>query len=238
MKKISAYAFMIIAIVALIAILLMLCPWFNITEKNVIGNENVSSEKILEEINLNNNSVNLFAFNRFSAIKKLKTNPYIENVKITKKLPNTLNINITERKIRGYVPYLKKYIYIDDEGMVLDVQSAYKQPRPIVMGLDFSTFTLGEKLPVGNEKAFNTIVELSKLMTKQELLETVIKIDVSDTKNIKLYVNNMIVYFGDMNDGNKKLATLKEIVKKIPKEDKGFLHLENSDEEPRFEFMT
>lgn len=238
MKKLSAYTFMTVAIIALIAILLMLCPWFNITQKNVIGAESVSAEKILSEAGLSGDNVNLFAFNKHKAIQKLKSSPYIEGVKITRRLPNTINITVNERKIRGYVPYLKKFIYIDDNGLVLDVQSSYKQPRPIVNGLDFNTFTLGEKLPVSDERAFNTIVELSKLMTKQELLETVIKVDVSDAENIKLYVNNMIVYFGDINDGNEKLATLKEIVKKIPKEDKGFLYLENIDEQPRFEFMT
>lgn len=238
MKKISAYVFMTAAIIALCVILLMLCPWFNIRQKNVIGNENVSSEEILSQAGLNGDNVNLFAFNRLKAVKNLKNNPYIESVKISKKLPNIINITVNERKIRGYVQYLKQYLYIDDDGLVIDVEDSYKQPRPIVVGLDFDTFTLGEKLPVDDESAFNTIVELSKLMTKQELLETIIKVDVSDTENIKLYVNNMIVYFGDIENGSEKLAELKEIVKKIPKEDKGFLHLENPDESPRFEYMT
>lgn len=238
MKKISAYIFMAIAIICLIFILLMLCPWFNITQKTFVGLESLTEDKILSVIELDNKNSNLFAFNSIKAKKNLKKNPYIEDVTITKKLPNSIIINIKERKVRGYVPYLKNYLYIDDNGLVLDVQSSYTQPRPVVVGLDFKTFSLGNPLPVESTQTFNTIVELSKLMTKYQLIEDVVKVDVSNPEDIHLYINNINVYFGDFTNSNKKISLLNEIIKQIPKEDKGFLHLENPDESPRFEFLT
>lgn len=238
MKKVSIYFFMTTAIISLVFILLMLCPWFNISDKTVSGLESLSESKIFEEAGLSEGKLNLFAFNRIKAKMTLKKNPYIEDVKITKKLPGSISIDVKERKIRGYVPYLKNYLYIDDDGLVLDVQNSYTQPRPVVVGLDFETFSLGEALPVENSRAFDTIVELSKLMAKYQLIEDVVKVDVSNPDDIHLYINNVNVYFGDFTDSNKKICLLNEIIKHIPQDDKGFLHLENSNEPPRFEFLT
>ena len=119
MKKISVYFFMSVSLICLVFILLMLCPWFNISQKTVTGTESLSESQILESVGLNRDSVNLFAFNRIKAKSILKKNPYIEDVVIKKKLPGSILIAVKERKVRGYVPYLKNYLYIDDNGLVL-----------------------------------------------------------------------------------------------------------------------
>ena len=57
--------------------------------------------------------------------------------------------------------------------------------------------------------------------------------------DIHLFINNVNVSFGSFSDLNKKISLLNEIIKHIPQEDKGFLHLENPSEvPPRFEFLT
>lgn len=226
------------ALIALLVMLLMLCPWFNITTKTVTGIDDVSKEEIISKAGLEGGEINLFAFNGIKAKKELMKIPYIKDVKITRKLPNTIIISVTQRQIRGYVPYLKNYLYIDDDGVVLDVKDSYTKPCPVVVGLDFNTFSLGDPLVVKNTKSFNTIVELSKLMTKYNLLEDVIRVDVSDPEDIHLFINNVDVFFGDLTDSNRKIGYLNEIIKTIPAEDKGFLHLENTNIAPRFEYLT
>lgn len=239
LKKLSIYGCMAAALVFLVLILLMLCPWFNINNKTITGIDSLTEDTILKAVGLDGASVNIFAFNSAKAKKELKKNPYVESVKITKKLPDTILITVTERKIRGYVPYLKNYLYIDDEGRVIDVQSSYTKPRPIVKGLEFNTFTLGEQLPVDNKEAFNTIVELSKLITKYELLDSVVEVNVTNAEDIHLYINKVDIYFGDFSDSNEKISYLTEIIKTIPEDDRGSLHLENiKNEAPRFEYLT
>lgn len=48
----------------------------------------------------------MFLFNRFKASKVLKNNNYVDDYDISYKFPDTIKIDITERKVRGYVPYM------------------------------------------------------------------------------------------------------------------------------------
>lgn len=238
MKKITFKVCIIIAIIVFILLLLSVCPLFNITEINVTGINKLVKEDILNEINLTANENNLFAFNSFKAKKILYFNPYIEDVKINKSIPNKISIDITERKIRGYVFYMGTYLYIDGDGRVIDVQSSFTEKLPIVVGLNFNNFTLGEILKVDNQESFDIVVELSKLITKYELLEDVVKVDVSKPDDIHLYINNVDILFGDFSDSNWKIGTLVEIMKEISQEDKGFLDISDSNKTPLFTYLT
>jgi len=238
MKKKHIKIILGFAIIILITLVIMICPVFYISNINITGLENLKKEQIIKDIELDNNTTNIFAFNSIKSKNILEKSPYIQNIKITKKLPDTINIDITERKIRGYVPYMNSYLYISDEGRVIDVQTSYEKQLPVVVGLNFSNFTLGEILSVDNKEAFDVVVELSKLMTKYKILEQVIKVDVLKPKDLHLYVNNIDVLFGTFDDLNWKISTLNEIIKKIPVEDKGFLDISDSNKIPRFTYLT
>lgn len=239
MKKTSFNIFAVIITFVSIILLLLICPWFNIVSVEITGLENIEKQAVLKDLNLTGNDVNLFAFNTFKAKKILYSNQYVESVKIKKQIPNRLVINVTERKIKGYIPYMiGKYLYIDDEGRIIDIQSSYIKPLPVVVGLKFNDFTLGEVLEVENKEAFNIVVELAKLMNKYEILEYVIKVDVSKPDDIHLYVKNIDVLFGDFTDANWKISTLNEIINKFSADNKGFLDLSDSKKTPTFRYLT
>lgn len=238
MKKLSYKIISVIIIIAFTLMLMMLCPWFYITKTEITGIESLTEQQILSELDLTDQKTNLLAFNRIKALNTLKNNPYVDSANIKKKLPNILQINITERKIRGYIPYMSKFLYIDSEGRVIDVQSAYVKQLPIVVGLSFRNFTIGEILPVENSSSFNAVVELSRLMTDYNMLEDVIRVDVSDPDDIHLYINNIDVLFGDFSDSTWKINALNEIIKEIPKDDKGFLDIRDSSKVPLFTYLT
>ena len=145
MKKIYIYILMSIALVALIFMLLMLSPWLNIQNIEVNGLETIEKPDIIRQMKLDK-TTNILSFNSLIAKRRLKSNYYIQDIKVTKKLPNTVIINVTERKIVGYIPYISDYIYIDKDGMVIDVKSSYTQPLPIIYGLKFDSFIIGENL--------------------------------------------------------------------------------------------
>lgn len=239
MKKISFKICMSLFSIVSLIILLMICPWFNITKTEIKGLENIQEQKIYTDLKLKGDKpVNLFAFNSFKAKKILLSNPYAESVKIIKHFPNVLEISIAERKITGYIPYMGQYLYIDGDGRIIDVQSAFTKKLPVVVGLNFTKFTLGEILEVENKDTFDIVVELSKLITKYELLDDIIRVDVSDSYNIHLYVNNIDVIFGSFEDSNWKISTLNEIIKKMSPEDKGFLDITDSSKKPLFTYLT
>ena len=107
------------------------------------------------------------------------------------------------------MPYMGSYLYINDYGRILDTQKTFKKQLPVVEGLKFNQFTLGEVLQVDNPSAFDTVVQLSKLFEKDQLLNTIVRVDVSDENDIHFYVGKIDVEFGSFDDANKKIAYIK-----------------------------
>lgn len=199
--------------VVLTLIFMFFMPVFDITDVKVIGNDLVSEDTIKQAAA--DNSKNIFAFSKRKTIKALKKNNYIQNVTITKKLPRTLIINVTERKIRGYVEYTGSYLFLSDNGLVIDVKSEISYPAPIITGLRFDSFTVGEKLHVDNPGAFDAMIELSALFNKYQLMNNILKVDISDPKNIRFFCGNVQVIYGESDGSTGRILTLMEILKKL-----------------------
>lgn len=182
--------------------------------------------------------MNIFAVKFGSAKKKLLESPYIEEVSIKVSLPSTVAINIKERKVRGYVPYSGSYLYIDEYGRVLEVKKNFTEDLPLVTGLKFSSFQEGEILQVENRKSFEIVVMMAQMMTKYELLNMVVEVDVSDPDNIIAYVNKIEVYLGDGSDCDMKIRTMAEIIKNIPEGDRGTVDLSDMSKPLIFKYLT
>ena len=192
-----------VAFIGIVALALWLTfftlPVFNIKSIEISGNENLSKEQIESMLNTKVGN-NIFAFNKTKALKNIKSNNYVEEVSIHRKLPSTITVNIKEYKLRAYVPYMGSYLYINDYGRILDTQKTFKKQLPVVEGLKFNQFTLGEVLQVDNPSAF-------------------------DENDIHFYVGKIDVEFGSFDDANKKLLTLNEVLKQLDTSYAGVLNL-------------
>ena len=215
----------------------LVSPVFTIKNIEITEMEKYTKDEICEMVNIKE-GMNMFLFNRFYAMKTLKSNTYIESAKISYKLPDTIAITIDERKVRGYVPYMGSYLYIDEEGRVLEVSSEMNRALPFVYGLNFSSFTLGEKIEAENKEAFDIMVNIAYLMSKYELLDMVVKIDVSNPDKILAYVNKVEVNLGDMSNGDRKIRTMAEVIKNINENDRGSLDLSDLSKPIIFKYLT
>ena len=237
MKKIYTYILMGIALLIFIVMLLMLSPWLNIKNIEINGLETLEKADIIRQIKLDK-TTNILSFNNFIVKRRLKNNYYIESVKITKKLPDTVTIDITERQIVGYVPYINDYMYIDESGMVVDIKSSYTEPLPIIYGLNFDSFTIGKKLKTDNDEAFSIVMEITNAIKDKEDLKQILKIDISNLEDIHLYMENLDIILGNREGLNIKINTLNEIVKNFKPEEKGFLYIDDINKPPIFKYMT
>ncbi len=232
MKKF--HVFLILFILVLIVSLILSSSYFTVKQVLINGNLRVLGETVKETCNLNK-AVNIFAFNSLSARKNLLVNPYVKDVSIDKKFPDTIVVEISERRLSGYIEYLKgTFLYIDDAGMVLDVRTYYTEKLPIVVGLKFSDVAVGRVLEVENKNAFATVMKLSLLFNKYAIEDEVIRIDVSDDSDIHVYVYNIDVRFGDISDADQKVRTLIAILDKLPdaQTKKGFIDMRNVSKQP------
>lgn len=80
-------------------------------ENNVSNNLTLDTIKNLAGLNIGEN---MFKVSKGEITNRLKANPYVDEVKINKKLDGNLEINITERKTRYLINYAGAYIYVDE----------------------------------------------------------------------------------------------------------------------------
>ena len=237
MKKIYTYILMGIALLIFIVMLLMLSPWFNIKNIEINGLETLDKADIIRQVKLDK-TTNILSFNNFIVKRRLKNNYYIESVKITKKLPNTIIIDISERQIVGYVPYINDYMYIDESGMVVDIKSSYTEQLPIIYGLSFESFTIGKRLKTDNDEAFSVVMDITNAIKDKENLKQILKIDISNLEDVHLYTENLDIILGNREALNIKINTLNEIVKNFKPEEKGFLYIDDINKPPIFKYIT
>ena len=219
------------------AVLFMLSPVFTIKNIEITSMDKYSKDELCEMLGIKEGT-NMFLFNRFAASKVLKKDYYVDDYDISYKFPDTVKIDIVERKVRGYVPYMGSYLYIDEFGRVLEINSQMSSALPVVTGLKFDTFMLGEKINAENNEAFDIMVNIAQLMNKYELLDSVVKIDVSDTSKVTAYINNIEVNLGDMSNGDQKIRTMAEVVRNLGPNDRGVLDLSDLSKPIVFKYLT
>lgn len=230
----------IIALVGILCIIGMLAvsPFFDIKEVTVTGNGEKFSSGQLQEMISAKVGKNILFFNSKKAKRTLEKEIYIESANINKLIPDTIEIELVERKVRGYVPYMGSYLYIDEEGRVLETQATYFEPLPEVIGLKFSQFQLGEVLNVDNKESLEVVLQMSQMMQKYELLDSAMTIDVSNVQSVIVRIHQIEVNMGTMIDIDQKVRIMAEVLKTIPEEDRGTLDLSDLSKPIVFGYLT
>ncbi|MCI8548715.1 MAG: FtsQ-type POTRA domain-containing protein [Bacilli bacterium] len=194
----------------------MVSPIFNIKEIQVVNNNHINSETIisLSEMQLDEN---IFRFNSGKVIKKIKENPYIKNVKIHRKIPNTIQIEVEERQHAYSVDFLGKYAYVDKQGYILEISEDNMQ-KMILQGIE----TKEEQVLEGarlNEEDLKKLEDVIKIMnaTKEYELDTkVTSIDITNKNEYSIYLEQekKKVYLGDNSNLGNKMLYVNAIIEK------------------------
>lgn len=150
---------------------------------------------------------------------------YIDSAKLTKRFPNTINIEVEQA-----APYVnlvgdEGYIVISKNNKILEIKDSQMPEIPTVVGINYF-ITDNNKIGYENETLKDAIVDIIEKFKSSELFGLE-KIDVSDVYNIKLsYANKITINFGDMKDIDYKVKTIREILfNKLKADDIGTLDL-------------
>jgi cell division protein FtsQ len=193
--------------------------FFQIKFIAVNGNKNVAREEIVKLSSIYYGE-NIFRINKKNSMKSIFQNPYVKMIKIRRIIPNKVVIDIIEREIMAYVPYVGSYLNIDEEGMILEINPAIKRPDlPVVKGLKFDTFKVGENLKIENKEQLSTTTLLIKEIKNAGMLSMVSEIDVADLSNIKLKIKEGIkANLGGTDKLNYKINFARSIIEDIKKQ--------------------
>lgn len=129
-KKILAFVSSIL-LIAIVIILALTAPIFNITDIQVQGNEKLDTNTIITLSGLKKGK-NIFQFNANAMIQNIKENTYVQSAKIVRKLPGTVFITIEERQVKYQINFINSYAYLDKNGYILE-NSTVKQEVPVLV---------------------------------------------------------------------------------------------------------
>ena len=136
----------------------------------VEGNVHYSEEEIKEIVMdspLSNNSLYLSLKYKNKGVENI---PFVDVMDVTILAPDTVKITVYEKALAGYVKYLDTYMYFDKDGCVVESSNIRTVGVPQITGLSFEHVVLGQPLPVEDREIFGTILNLTKLLNKYELI--------------------------------------------------------------------
>lgn len=199
------------------AIYMLTTPIFNITNIEISGNEKNSIETYISLTKVELNTTNIFAVTKNRIIKNLKENPYVEKVIIKRKLPNTLQINIEERKVAYQVKYNNQYIYIDKQGYILEI-SEEKENIVKIEGLTNLENSIDKSNRLSDEDLtkLNTIIKIMNYCQYNSIDNKITSINCKDESNyvLNLEKEKKTVYLGDATNLSERILWLKTLLEK------------------------
>lgn len=225
-------------IILLVAIILVLCsPLFNIKNIEVEGNSKLSNGRIISISTLQTHT-NIFKFNTKLISEKIKENAYVNEAKITRKLPSTVKITIDERQPKYMLQFADSYVYINNQGYMLEISNE-KLELPILIGFttDLSNIKAGNRINVSDLKKMDMVIKIYEAIKSNGLGELVNKIDISNDKNYAIILENegKTVYLGDCTELNTRILYLKSILETVQgKSGEIFLNVDLNSQEPYF----
>ena len=158
---------------------------FTVDSIEVRGNTHYSAEEIINMGHAVPGRNLIYHANKEEITGYLEQNPYIKTAKVSRKLPSTLVISVTERTERLAFGYDDDYLIMDEDGILL--KKTRNEPKiTLVEGLVVSRIKLGEKIGTEDNERFNKVLELVQKTAKADLY--FVKIDISSEKRVKAYI--------------------------------------------------
>lgn len=204
----------LLVVFAGVAIYIALSPLFNIKEINVIGNSKLSKEEIISLSELKTDE-NTFKVLKSNIKNKIKTNAYIENVKIRRKLPDKVEIIVVERVATYMLPFANSYIYINNQGYMLEITSK-KAEMPAIVGISTPEEELheGQRLISEDLTKLGEVLQIMESANANEIVNLITKIDISDRQDyvLTLEKEKKDIHLGDVSNLSTKMAYVKKIL--------------------------
>lgn len=218
-----------IAAVILLALLILNSSIFSLKHVEIEGNERVSQEEILEDLELEM-GMNLFRYMITHLNAQPKVDPRLSSVDIYFSWPNTVRIQVDESMTIGYVYFQGTYLCIDRKGHVATSTYTLDEDLPIIKGIEVGSFSLGESLDTKDTQRYEAVVSVCSILRKHELSEVVSEVNVRNLDDIILYTEKLEIHCGDMTEMEQKIGVIGSILEK-PEIPAGILHIEDLDQQ-------
>ena len=171
-RHVNPFVVLAIIIACIAGILVFLnSSFFDVQEFTVEGNSYYLDEEILTMGKCQTGG-NIFWGTDLKGIKsRLEKDSYMSEVKVSRKLPHTVKIKLTERKQVAAIVYGDRYVVIDASGYIL--RKTDVEPKlTIISGLTISKLEVGSDIEVEETVRFGQALEIITSMEKNNMYFT------------------------------------------------------------------
>lgn len=206
LKK-NMLSILLAVVVMCVGLVLVFSLFFKINTITITG-EKVYSDKMVAEKSGVKIGENLFKVNEEKLTEKLsKDLPYIKNVTIERKLPDTMVINIEAAKEVAAITTKKGFVLLDETGKVLDKNaSILKENVAVINNVKLKEYIEGEKVVLTDEKKTETLIKLFEAIKKADM-QLLTEIDLKNINDIKIKYDDRITFaVGSLTNIETKLA--------------------------------
>lgn len=189
-KKHTGRNLLCLVAVAVCVIVFALSPFFEIRKIEVKGNKYYSDDEIITMADARTGG-NLFSgLRRGEITERLMKDVYITDVNVSRKLPDTVEINVDEKDQIAAIAYGNRYVVIDKKGLILRVSDV--NPKiTLLTGLTLRRIKEGKKVQTVESKTLEMTLNMLDSMKKGNFFFK--KIEVSDVLISAYVYDNLIV---------------------------------------------
>lgn len=235
-KKNKFYMYAFFMVFCMCIVIFMTSSFFSIQKLVVTGNKQYSTNDIKEILNIKRNN-NIFYLLLSKPDRKLERCPKIRSAYLIYSFPNTVYVNLKENRSIGYIDGGNTSIFIDKNGIVLDISDKKIDNLPLVKGLcdknNILQYKKGDVISTNEDiiAKVKIIEKLFNVLLKYKLDLNKLIININDVNNIHLNINDIDVNIGKIDDYDKKIMRIKDILDKyISNNDRGYINAIHPDE--------
>lgn len=222
----------LIVVLAALAVLFILglsfAGVFRVRQVTVTGNAYYTKEEVvdllLDEGSLQNT---LLVYLRYKYQEHPEI-PFIDDFEVTMDSWQSLKIRVYEKNMVGYVRYLGQDVYFDKDGIVVESSTQELDGIPQISGVTFDSLAIHQPLSVEDPTIFDTILSITKLLTKYDLDPDEIRFGAGG--ELFLQLGDVKVALGTGENLDEKISRLKQLEGDL-KDKSGTLHMENYTDE-------
>ena len=208
------------------AIVGALALFFKVEHIEVEGNTRYTQEEVVAASGLETGD-NLFLMNKYEVAGRIRDElNYVETVQITRGLPSTIRITITESRFTVAVEQEGVLWLVSGTGKIVDTVTPGTGTYAMVTGLDLKDPQIGRDIEGENENACDVLLELLGLLRGKEMLGDVQAIHLEDASFITLrYLDRFDVQIPWTADLDYKLNYLLAVVERLEANERGTINM-------------
>jgi cell division septal protein FtsQ len=209
------------------AIVVSLTVLFKIDTIEVLGQSRYKAEDIIKIADIKKGE-NLFLANTKEAKNNiLQKLPYIGEVKISRKLPAKMTIEVKSEPICGAVEYKGKYAIISENSKILEIANKIPNNCATIKGMEISKAEVGKNIIYKDKTKQENFTKLTAAIHNNKL-NKITTINLTNPYKIEItYDGRIIMNLGIPSDLDYKIRFAKSILDegKIKENEKGTLNL-------------